>query len=296
MTNSAYATSPDRNRGPIAVGGLGGSGTRVFAASLQHAGFDIGSTLNDPLDNLWFTILFKRRAWSRNLPDPADIAISVDLFQRAMTTGLAGNITGKEADLLYNLASDLVPKGSWTCGAQAGHIDSLIASVPRGNAQRQAWAWKEPNSHLFLPQLNAQIDGLRYIHVVRDGLDMSFSKNTWQADHWAHHFGLKRQNTRSDPVRQLRYWVAANRRAIDYSKQHMAGHFLVMDYDDFCMYPDVHWPRLQRFLGKPADTPIPDGFIAHTSIGRNKTMDLSVFPRELLEACSALQQEIEYLV
>ncbi|MCP4305451.1 MAG: sulfotransferase [bacterium] len=295
MTNPTETISPDHNRTPIAIGGLGGSGTRVFAASLQYAGFAIGSTLNDPLDNLWFTILFKRRAWSHDVPDLADIAISVDLFQRAMTTGLAGNMTDKEADLLDSLASDLVPKGPWKCGVQAGKVDSLITSGPQTGGHGQPWGWKEPNTHLFLPQLNEQINGLRYIHVVRDGLDMSFSNNTWQADHWAHHFGLKRPNRRSDPVQQLRYWIAANRRAIDYGQRHMAGRFMVMDYDGLCAHPDMHWPRLQRFLGKPSDTPIPDGFIATTSIGRSKSEDLSIFPNDLLAACGALQKEVDGL-
>jgi hypothetical protein len=295
MTNPNDTTSPDRDRTPVAIGGLGGSGTRIFAASLRNAGFAIGSKLNAPLDNLWFTILFKRRAWSRNLPDPADIAISVDLFQRAMTTGLAGNMTAKEADMLDTLASDLAPKGPWKCGAQTVQADSLIRSGLQAGGQGQPWGWKEPNTHLFLPQLNEKIDGLRYIHVVRGGLDMSFSKNTWQADNWAHHYGLERPNGGSDPVHQLRYWIAANRRAIDYGQQHMADRFMVMDYDDFCAHPDVHWPRLQRFLGKPSNTPISDGFIAQTSIGRSRTMDLSIFPNELLAACRALQEEVDYL-
>ena len=161
--------------------------------------------LNAPLDNLWFTILFKRRTWSRDVPDPADIKISVDLFHRAMTTGLAGNMTAKETDLLNTLASDLNPKGPWKCGAQAAQADSLIRSGLQAGGQGQLWGWKEPNTHLFLPQLNEKIDGLRYIHVVRDGLDMSFSTNTWQANHWAHHYGLERPSGRSEPVHQLRY-------------------------------------------------------------------------------------------
>jgi len=281
---------------PIAIGGLGGSGTRVFAASLKNAGYDIGSKLNGPLDNLWFTILFKRRGWSRAVPDPADVAVSVDLFHRAMTTGLAGNLTDNESELIHTLASDLVPSGSWKCGAQADQVDSLIHSGLQAGGRGQPWGWKEPNTHLFLPQLNERIAGLRYIHVVRDGLDMAFSKNTWQADHWAHHYGLGRRNGPSDPIQQLRFWRAANRRAIQYGQQHMAGQFMVMDYDAFCTQPDVHWPRLQKFLGQPKDTPIPEGFVAHTSIGRSQTKDVSIFPDELLADCRMLQQEVDHLV
>ena len=46
-----------------AIGGLGGSGTRVYADILQQAGIFIGNDLNRELDNLLFTRLFKNTAW-----------------------------------------------------------------------------------------------------------------------------------------------------------------------------------------------------------------------------------------
>src|SRR5581483_5848515 len=45
---------------PVAIGGLGGSGTRVVARLLQDLGFYLGADLNDYEDNLWFTLLMKR--------------------------------------------------------------------------------------------------------------------------------------------------------------------------------------------------------------------------------------------
>src|SRR5687767_12628130 len=47
---------------PVGIGGIGGSGTRVGAALLQMLDFYIGDDLNQALDNLWFTLLFKRKA------------------------------------------------------------------------------------------------------------------------------------------------------------------------------------------------------------------------------------------
>ncbi|MDB2407700.1 sulfotransferase [Jannaschia sp.] len=282
----------DKPRAPVAIGGLGGSGTRIFAAMLQNAGFFIGSELNEPLDNLWFTVLFKREIWSRQIPDRADVEISIDLFRRAMTTGLAGTLTRYESDLLDELISDLSPVGRWRCGVTPDQAKSLIEYRPPPGGHGSLWGWKEPNTHLFLPSLDRQIDDLRYIHVVRNGLDMAFSRNTWQADHWSHHYALKRRTERSDPIHQLRYWIAANRRVIDYGQRHMADRFMVVDYDDFCLRPILHWPRLQQFLGRPRDTPVPDGFIAHTSIGRSKNRDISIFPDDVLTEYSLLQDEV----
>ena len=281
---------------PVAIGGLGGSGTRVFAESLRQAGLAIGQELNTPLDNLWFTILFKRAIWARHIPDPTDIAISVGLFRRAMTTGLQGHLSPSEQALLDRLRADLPPDGSWHCGAKIPHADSLIASGPQPGGQGKRWGWKEPNTHLFLPQLDHHMPGLRYIHIVRDGLDMAFSANTWQAKHWAHHYGLRQApGTKPLPLDQLRYWVTANARALNYGQAQMPGRFLVMDYDEFCARPRNHWPRLQRFLGQPVDTPIPDGLISPSTIGRSLSQDLSIFPDTLLKEVQALQSRIETL-
>jgi hypothetical protein len=46
----------------VAIGGVGGSGTRVGAALPRELGYYTGDDLNESLDNLWFTLLFKRRA------------------------------------------------------------------------------------------------------------------------------------------------------------------------------------------------------------------------------------------
>ena len=39
----------------------------------------------------------------------------------------------------------------------------------------QPWGWKEPRSVYLLPFLAAELPGLRFLHVVRDGRDMAFS-------------------------------------------------------------------------------------------------------------------------
>ena len=45
---------------PVAVGGIGGSGTRLIAQLLSALDYDMGSDFNDSLDDLGFTALFKR--------------------------------------------------------------------------------------------------------------------------------------------------------------------------------------------------------------------------------------------
>ena len=45
---------------PVAIGGVGGSGTRLIAQILHEAGFYLGDDLSYAIDNLWFTLLFRR--------------------------------------------------------------------------------------------------------------------------------------------------------------------------------------------------------------------------------------------
>jgi hypothetical protein len=44
----------------VAVGGVGGSGTRLVAHVMLELGYYLGPDLNESLDTLWFTLLFKR--------------------------------------------------------------------------------------------------------------------------------------------------------------------------------------------------------------------------------------------
>lgn len=260
---------------------------------LRHAGLHIGETLNVPLDNLWFTVLFKRQDWTRRRPDPAEVAVAVRLFVTAMTLGLDGRLAAGDRALVDGLRRNLPPEGQWRVGAQGPHAEALAASRP-GPGPR-AWGWKEPNTHIFLPDLDRRIAGLRYVHVIRDGLDMAFSKNVWQALHWGHLFGLSNTPEEPMPVRQLRFWTAANRAALDYGTTHMPGRFLVMRYEDVCAEPERCWRRFRRFLGLPGDAVLAPGLLNPTSIGRSKSHDLSLFPPDLGKAAAALQSEAEAL-
>ncbi|MGX0975007.1 hypothetical protein ACSSVY_000705 [Roseovarius sp. MBR-51] len=279
----------------VAIGGLGGSGTRVFAAVLRSVGIHIGTRLNDPLDNLWFTVLFKRAEWAQVIPPAAEVTQAADLFCRAMTVGLRDTVRPNEYEVLAGVRDTLPPNGTWHCGAGARDVDSLLASEPSSDAARQPWGWKEPNTHVFLPHLAQCFPEMRYVHVIRNGLDMAFSKNTWQVRNWGHLFGVTPHLDTVLPIQQLRYWIAANRVALDFGTAQMSDRFLILSYDAFCANPDNHWPRLRRFLDLPPYTTLPDNLLRPTTIGRSQDHDLSLLPPELLSAARHLQEEIATL-
>ena len=71
--------------GPVIIGGVGGSGTRVVAEIINLLGFYIGDDLNPAKDNLWFLLLFKRPRWFRRARhDKHEIFTGLSLLSKAM--------------------------------------------------------------------------------------------------------------------------------------------------------------------------------------------------------------------
>jgi len=275
---------------PLAVGGLGGSGTRVFASLLMQGGVDIGTCLNAALDNRWFTVLFKREDWTRLGAAVDEVDVAIDLFCRAMKVGLAGNVSDGEEELIRSLGALLPPTGNWRTGARTSDAIDLLGSTGR-EAPGSRWGWKEPNTHLFLPRLAQALPTLRYIHVVRDPLDMAFSGNRWQLRHWGQLFGVADDGS-PEPVRQTRYWIEANRRALEVGQESMSGRFLAVSYEEFCRHPEELAPRLLRFCGLDEDATLPVESISPSTIGRSSQHDLSIFSGADLERAQQISQAV----
>jgi hypothetical protein len=251
---------------------------------------DIGTTLNHALDDLWFTILFKRRDFAHANSTATERAQAVDLYLRARTVGLHGNLNASEQTLMHNLTAELAPQGSWLNGADQNAAAALVQSVGKAPTR---WGWKEPNTQVFLHDLDMGIPGLRYIHIMRSGVDMAFSGNTNQLQLWSRQFGLPDDPDTPTPVRQLRYWIASNRRVLDYGRERMAGRFMAIRYEAFCAHPEVHWAHIAHFIGAPDGLELPNELVRPTTIGRGRKQDHSLFDANDLKAVRALESELE---
>ena len=96
-----------RRVAPVAIGGVGGSGTRLIAQLLMEVGFYLGDDLNEANDTLWFTLLFKRPEILRVAE--CEFAQSLDIFIARMTGG--GACSAHQAALVRRLAaSDRAPQ------------------------------------------------------------------------------------------------------------------------------------------------------------------------------------------
>lgn len=273
----------EKSAPPVAVGALGGSGTRVFARVLVGMGYYLGAWRNEADDNLLFSDMLKDPEAAA--PDGYDRARNVARFVRAMQGGLPG-----PADWA------MVAEARRVCGKRAGPRQIaalwrrvLQTSIGARRGSYIGWGWKEPFTHLFLDEFARQVPDLHYVHVLRHGLDMAFSANLMQLRLFAHRFDVPMPTSKAEaPVAQLQLWVESTRRVLDVAPTLFGDRFLLMRYDDLMTSPIPEITRLASFLGLDGIDidPLASG-IQPTSVGRYRERDLSVFPDDLLAEVEA---------
>jgi hypothetical protein len=256
----------------VAIGGVGGSGTRLGAALLQMLGYYIGDDLNDALDNLWFTLLFKRR--SILLECESDLSGLIALFFSRMSGET--NFSEEQRARVLRLAHDerLQHPQSWL----AQRAESFLRCTGSGVIDRP-WGWKEPNSHIIIDHLFERRADLHYIHFTRHPIDMALSANQNQLQNWGPI--ILNRDVANEPRESLAYWCAAHRR-VSGIMQRYAERTMVVDYDRLCIDPTKEGVRVARFLdvslsdedrARFCDLIDPD----RQSSGRFRTTDLAQF-------------------
>jgi hypothetical protein len=221
---------------PVVIGGVGGSGTRVAAEMLEALGFFVGDDLNHAHDNMRLARRFDEiQSRVPGLPDGA------------------ADIT----DILEAFERDM-------------HAAYLAQST-----RRAGWGWKVPANFFILPQLSRHFGPVRYIHVIRHGLDMAFSSNQNQTRNFGRHYGVDAA-ARPLPEASLAYWIRANTWALETVSRLGLDH-LVVDFDRLCADPHGGAGNLLRFLGRDdADLPRLAALVEPpASLGRYRDHDLA---------------------
>ena len=244
--------------GPVGVGGVGGSGTRVIAAIVESLGFDPGVSRNSALDDLTFLALFKRPNAYRDVRglvpagDPTAVA-ATRVFAavrsggyRAMTDLVP--MVRASISLPSNSASPALSIGFGSMQRRLRRLGRLPAVLRHRPPDGAPWMWKEPNTLIFLPTLFARIGQLRYIHVVRDGLAMATSTNKYQLNNWGRLFGVERDE-RDDDVRQLIYWARANLAVMDFLDERPES--LIVSHERTVSDPAAVAGEIGEFIGAP---------------------------------------------
>ena len=235
------------NSDPIVVGGLGGSGTRVVAAVLRQAGVFIGGCLNESLDNLWFTLLFRRPKSIRGF-DHTPLLPHLEMLVKRMHGRTKWTQTEKA--MLRRCAVEFVLNNyvrSSRIGFPYRVYNSFFNDHPTA---RKTWGWKEPNAHIFLPLLAERFPNLRYVHVLRHPLDIAFGKNHLQLHNWKHLFRITETNEHRAAIM---YYDAANQRAMEIGKRLGGERFLLLKHETICGDSKVAIDSLLSFCGLNAN-------------------------------------------
>jgi hypothetical protein len=270
-------------RAPVAIGGIGGSGTRAVAICLDRLGFLMGQDLNESLDNLWFTLFFKQQdVLSISL---SELAYRFGLFMRRMH----GQHNFSDADIAYIRALAAQDRCQHDARWLSRRVSTFLTQ-PAHVAAGTKWGWKEPNTHLIVPRLLRLSPALRYVHVVRHGLDMATSPNQNQLRFW----GPWLPDTAElgvTPRDSLKFWCRSQR-AFLHARAHWPDRVFLLNFDQLCCNPEAVLLELLAFLeesvgtekiGELAGTVVPP-----PSIGRFRKHDNSLFDTEDLEFVASL--------
>jgi len=223
---------------PVVVGGVGGSGTRVVAQMLMQAGVYMGDMLNEPNDNLWFTLLFRRPSLKK-IKSTEEQLQWLEIFRKKM---MNEKLSFMEKLKVRAAAFEFIFK-KYIRGKDWFSLPLKISKSIRRNgndSDLNYWGWKEPNTHIYISLLAKKFPDIKYLLVMRNGLDMAFSNNQIQLRNFGSHYGV----SGFSPADSLQYWILANKKAIERGEKLLGKNFKVLRLEDLCANAEVETKKL----------------------------------------------------
>jgi len=263
------------NNPSIAIGGLGGSGTRAVAQLFKELGFFMGYDLNNPNDNLLYTLLFKRK--DVFLLTEGEFISRVKLFYKILASD--ESLLTQELLFLKNLAYNDNPQHSKEWLLQ--RVENLH-TAPR--QKQRLWGWKEPNTHLLIDKFLKISPNLKFIYVYRNGLDMAYSSNQNQLKFFGDIF-LNEESVEITPRNALKYWCKAYKRMQKLQQLYPTNIYL-LDFDYLCRESESSIKDIFLFMGisdKIISKELIDIFQLPSSYERHKKYIIDNFDREDIE-------------
>lgn len=271
---------------PIAIGGVGGSGTRVVAGFFQESGYFLGSDLNAPKDNLWYAFLFGRR--DILLESDARLQELIGIFFRQMCNPVA--FSSDEMKMLQELAQQ--DRHQHRPDHLQAWSESFFRHAETGS-RHSKWGWKVPYTHVLIDRLLEFDKNMKYIHLTRNGLDMAFSRNQNQLGLWGPVY-LNR-NVEISPADSLSFWCAVHQRTVKIS--HMfPGRILEVRFEELVRNPEAGLSELAEFTGAAPAPGVLEKYCnliaPPATLQRYKSQDLSCFRKEDIRYLAAVGYDI----
>lgn len=242
---------------------------------MMDIGYYFGKELNESNDNLWFMLLFKRL----NIFELSEEELIKTLNILITALSKKGMLSEEQKSTVNEISK--IERNFYNKKGFIKLAGSLTQNCNKHDVQK--WGWKEPNSHVVIEQIRKSIPEMKYIHVIRNGLDMAFSENQNQLRLWG---SLFLDDSEINPKNSLKFWCLVHKKLLDYS-QSMGENFLLLNFDDFCGNPIQGLQKLENFINikfKPKQKQHILGLIKPLkSVDRYKDYDLSVFDAEDLD-------------
>lgn len=215
VMNEVFQQASAGGRAPLVIGGVGGSGTRVYRKIVEAAGYTM-LTAPWPLqkfsksehhDNYFLLKYFYARWVNRYLLDDLSKA---ELARMRL------------------------------------ELQTMLALSGPAHYGRGLWGWKNPRTLYLLPFLNKLYPKMRYIHVIRDGRDHAFHPRF----PYEHDVLLSPEQRRlEEHVRKALAWRSANALGQQAGDTFLQGRYMQSRLEDLCANPVQEIRRIFNFLG-----------------------------------------------
>jgi GT2 family glycosyltransferase len=171
----------------------------------------------------------------------------------------------------------------------AAELRALVARQ-HAEAEGRPWGWKEPRSVYLLPFLAAELPGLRFLHVVRDGRDMAFSENQVQLR--KHGDAVLGASNEPEELRSIALWREVNLRAADFGERELGDRYLRLRLEDLCAEPATSVAQVLRFfrLDGDAEQIAADEVQTPATLGRWREVDSTLQAALTERAADALER------
>lgn len=201
---------------PNIIGATGGSGTRVIARIAQRGGMFTGARLNESEDAVDFGGFSDR--WINSF-----------------------------------LKSEGTPRAGATERQMRRDLDAILAAHCAALSHDQTWGWKEPRSIFLLPFYHRVFPSLKFLHVVRDGRDMAYSKNQNQLRKHGRAVLSWRERLKPSALRSITIWSRVNLAAASYGERRLREQYMRLRFEDLCRCPVENTRRILHFFELTGD-------------------------------------------
>ena len=268
----------------IAIGGVGGSGTRAVSDIFSHLGYFMGYDLNGSNDTLLFTLLFKRENILVVTSDEFDFCWRI--FKKIMSTKEV--LTNSEFDYLNKLADE-----DRTLHSKEWLKERL--NFLQSREEISLWGFKEPNSHIVIEKIIQKEKDIKFVYVYRHGLDMAYSSNQNQLKLWGSIF-FNNKNIQINPANSLKYWCIVHKRMKSLKERYMDKIYM-LDFDKLCIDRESVLEDMFNFLKVDKKNIEKSATLinAPSSIGRYKNKDINQFYKDDIEYVKNIYNDLEII-